>query len=61
MILKFLGLIYLALLIYCNYFFIKEVEHQSVKQRKGIDVLQMVIYVLFLPVVICVRVCKGDE
>lgn len=54
MILKFLGLIYLGLLIYCNYFFIKEVGHQSVKQRKGIDVL-------FLPVVICVRVCKGDE
>ena len=62
MILKFLGLIYLGLLIYCNYFFIREVNKQSISQgRDNIDRLRFFINVLFLPVIICVRACKGDE
>lgn len=61
MILKFLGLIYLGLLIYCNYFFIREVNKQSISQGRDVDRLRFFINVLFLPVIICVRACKGDE
>jgi hypothetical protein len=61
MILKFLGLIYLGLTIYCNFFFIKEVRKQSLKQGKGIDMFKLFINILFLPIVICIRACKGDE
>ena len=61
MILKFLGLIYLGFLIYCNYFFIREVNKQSISQGRDIDRLRFFINVLFLPVIICVRACKGDE
>lgn len=61
MILKFLGLIYLGLTIYCNVFFIKEVRKQSLKQGKGIDMFKLFINILFLPIVICIRACKGDE
>lgn len=61
MILKFLGLIYLGLTIYCNVFFIKEVRKQSLEQGKGIDMFKLFINILFLPIVICIRACKGDE
>lgn len=61
MILKFLGLIYLGLTIYCNIFFIKEVRKQSLEQGKGIDMFKFFINAIFLPAVICIRACKGDE
>ena len=61
MILKFLGLIHLGLLIHCNYFFIREVNKQSISQGRDVDRLRFFINVLFLPVIICVRACKGDE
>lgn len=60
MILKFLGLIYLGLTIYCNFFFIKEVRRQSSEQEKDVDMFKLFINALFLPIVICIRVCKGE-